>query len=297
LEKNQLAREIDFLDLFTEDVNVPVLFNVNRLGVGLKGDVPLSVINNSVAVLNVKYQSTGFKFFLHGVTYWENRRWTEACEDYGTADTMRRMEGYQPAAILNVYTCEMNTLLGFAAFPNRPKYSLGVFVNYRSLIGMPNMYANYKKGLTLVHEVGHYFGLSHTFAGGCGGVDSPDTAPEAYPYTGSCDPTQPELVGRDTCLNDGQMDPITNFMDYSDDYCANEFTEGQVQRMQTLTNYYLKDIVYQNADLGPTFKDTREICRQKTCSRSKMPNGKKPKLGEKWCYIRGSDRRRWRLCD
>jgi hypothetical protein len=44
-------------------------------------------------------------------------------------------------------------------------------------------------------------------------------------------------VGRDTCSTAG-IDPITNFMDYTDDFCMTTFSAAQDARMDAMFSTY-----------------------------------------------------------
>jgi outer membrane murein-binding lipoprotein Lpp len=215
-------------------VNVNVYWHVINNGTGLaNGDIPQSQIDSSISVLNAAYKNTPFKFTLAGVDRTTNRTWY-TCSGGGCESKMKAALRKGGAGDLNIYSNNMGQgLLGWATFPSsyasKPKND-GVVILYSSVPG--GSAAPYNQGDTLTHEAGHWFGLYHTFQGGCAGSGDyvSDTSAEASAAYGC-------PAGRDTCAGGG-ADPITNFMDYTDDACMNTFSAGQADRMDQLTIQY-----------------------------------------------------------
>jgi hypothetical protein len=215
---------------------IPVWFHIvtktSKQGV-VSGQVSDDQIAAQLAVLDEAYAGRGFSFALGGVKRVDNKRWFDGCARYGVEVDMKAALAVDPAHNLNFYSCTPGNYLGFAYYPDSFDESdtrHGVVVLHSSFPG--GSATNYNLGDTGTHEVGHYLGLAHTFEGGC---DEPgdfvaDTAPEASPAFGC-------PVGRDTCAGGG-VDPIFNFMDYTDDACMNTFTSGQDTRMQEIVSLY-----------------------------------------------------------
>ena len=138
--------------------------------------------------------------------------------------------------------------------------SLGGFSTFPTSHGTPGdgfaithyTLTNPTSGSIIAHEAGHYLGLYHTFNGGCTNQDCQvdgdrvcDTPPDASS-------TNPSACGDsiNTCTSDtadlsvnnpfrsvslgglgDQLDPIYNYMDYTQGVCRLQFTQGQKDRM------------------------------------------------------------------
>jgi len=94
----------------------------------------------------------------------------------------------------------------------------------------PGSDGTFSEGITGVHEVGHYFGLHHTFENGC---SNPGDEVDDTPYQ-----SQPNYGCPSNNYSCGSYDDIGNFMDYMDDDCLDHFTDGQVDRIEWALETY-----------------------------------------------------------
>ncbi|RYZ23278.1 MAG: hypothetical protein EOO16_05560 [Chitinophagaceae bacterium] len=119
---------------------------------------------------------------------------------------------------------------------------------------------DFNLGRTVVHEIGHNFGLYHIFSG-CNPGDDFQDSEDGLPQTlnGSADDTPSQSVETSGCLTGVVASNCTgvsskmyqNYMDYTNDACYSMFTKGQVKRMEYTLEIYRPGYLTTQGHLPP----------------------------------------------
>jgi hypothetical protein len=191
---------------------------------------------------------------------------------WSATDPSLKAVSYWPSEdYMNVWVASISDFLGLAQFPESSLPGLedspdiaqtdGIVISHRAFGSIDDgdfaLDADYNKGRTLTHEMGHFFGLKHIWGDvdDCSGTDYVSDTPNQQGYTSGC-PNHPHK----TC-DPPIISMFQNFLDYTDDRCMNLFTQGQVNRMtiviensprrtSLLTSIALNDPEPVNNDLG-----------------------------------------------
>jgi hypothetical protein len=225
----------------TQTYTIPVVFHIIHKTDGT-GNISDQRIRDQVSVLNQDYgaivgslgeqgYNTKIQFKLAGITRTANNSWFN--DQYERS--FKQALGWDQTRYLNVYVNSAGGYLGYSYLPQEDAGDVydGVVVLYEAVGGRNNGFEVYDQGRTLVHEVGHYLGLLHTFEGyGCfEGYTSGDLIADTH----SENTEHYDCRQTSTC---GTPDDIHNYMNYTNDSCMYEFTPEQANRLVcSLVNY------------------------------------------------------------
>ncbi|OAG45177.1 hypothetical protein AYO21_00525 [Fonsecaea monophora] len=268
-------RRQSLVALFTTDTYMHIVSDTASSSSSSTNYITDTMIQNQFIYLARSYTNASIGFRLAGVTRTTNDTWARNGDDIGMKRALRAGTYsslniyYQSLLQAGSNTPGVpagSTLLGFCSLPasgvtSTTPRSLYHIDGCNILSGtMPggNM-QGYNLGGTTAHEVGHWNGLLHTFNGNsCDASDWGDyvaDTPQEMTSTNGC----PGY--KDSCPNSGisssaytglssqgsnpygpqgfsGLDPIHNFMDYSNDACYTGFTPGQGARMLNVWNIY-----------------------------------------------------------
>jgi len=268
-------------------IDVPTYFHV--ITNGEEGNNETNVIEsmhvlNNAFKLNTATFKFQFNFNLLETTYTNEESWfSERSEEMPMKEALRTGE----CNALNIYSNSGLGYLGFAYYPQICQASQtrdGVIINERSVPG-----GSLGNGDTLVHEVGHWLGLLHTFEGGCSGRgDSVDDTP-AHEAHSNCNLLTNVIPN--TCGGE-EPDPVNNYMSYSSDACMSEFTEGQYERMFSQWHMYRRVRLTMSAPMLPSATGTGFITSSDSLRKTPislcLPYNKKTACKNAGCYWKKS---------
>ena len=242
-EKNILipkSNNININQKLLIDTNFYYIYENKHLNKSFIFEQCILQINN----LNKGFNNPGFKskiyYRFYDLTFINNKKYAKDCDK--KEKEYKKKFYLNPEHFINVYICPDKNYLGWAYYPynwEENNYMYGIVIHPDSLPG--SIESNYNLGHTLTHEIGHFFGLDHTFnyngicsyIGDDGFSDTPLEKEPSY----NCDHE------KDTCPNNPGKDPVWNFMDYSYDRCLINFTPQQIKKMRNIL-YYKKNKLY-----------------------------------------------------
>jgi len=263
--------------IVTLPVVVHVIYN------GTVGNISDAQIQNGITYLNEAFSGTGF--FNNGLE--TNIRFKLAQRDpnglnttgitrdqsqYTSMDMQNGIDGkplddqnvkninrWDPTSYVNIWIVNDvhegtdPSVAGYAYLPN----VLSVEPNRDGIIMESEYFGSSEaKSSVIIHEIGHYLGLLHTFEGGCTNNDCSidgdgicDTPPVYFDNTYSC------TINKNSCTTDADDKSLNNpfrpvalggtgdvpdykqnFMDYSNFECYQSFTQDQGVRMYGIVN-------------------------------------------------------------
>jgi gliding motility-associated-like protein len=162
---------------------------------------------------------------------------TNGVNNYSEDIALKDLSRWNPRCYINIWVVAdiTGSVAGYAYLPSAHGDIVDGIVLESKYLG-----SSYSNDVVIIHEMGHYLGLYHTFEDGCRNNDCTKDGDKV------CD-TPPDnsvgSVGCSTSINScntdilsgfsaDQNDQKENFMDYGNFSCMELFTQGQKERMR-----------------------------------------------------------------
>ena len=223
---------------------------------------PVALVELQTAVLNQAFQGTAFSFSTAEVQLRSFLPWRQRGVGYPPTEDvvdMIRDLNVEKRGVLHVFLMHRDderaappdTKRMFAEFR---RLTDGILMPWDFLpyepslrpVENPEVLLYYREGETLVHLVGHYLGLLHTY-------EPWPVEDKASPCARECaqvsdrvrdtpvhirKPTYPACLSLDTCAEYPGRDPVANYMNAEPDVCTSELTAGQIERMERMVRAF-----------------------------------------------------------
>jgi PKD repeat protein len=153
---------------------------------------------------------------------------------YNADDAIKSVSRWPNNKYFNVWVVETisgatlpSVILGRSQFPGGSNTTDGVLLKY-SVCGNTSIFNNY--GRTLTHEIGHSLNLRHIWGDGTCASDFVDDTPPHEAANSGCP------VNKVSNCTGNAIEMVENYMDYTDGFCQNMFSNGQKARMNIVWN-------------------------------------------------------------
>ena len=221
---------------------------------------PVALVELQTPVLNRAFQGTAFSFSTADVQLHSFVQWRSEGLGYpplaDVVKMIRKLNAARPG-VLHVFLMRKDDEETAAPPDTKRMYEKfrrptdGIVMPWDYLpyepslrpVENPNVPLDYPDGETLVHLVGHYLGLLHTYEPWpgveprcerrCAQISDlvRDTPVHLRTPTESCVPA-------DSCTEYPGLDPVHNYMTAEPDVCTSEFTAGQIERMERMVRAF-----------------------------------------------------------
>ncbi len=262
-----------------DNIVIPVVVTVINTGSNQPENISDNQIATQISVLNQQFQNFGIRFCIArrdavgtitGATPGIFRITNTALSNFDITteeSLLTTPSGYilPNYRYLKIYVVKSisgpvtdGVIQGYSSFPGFTSVFDGIVIRADTFGNSADplctaCYLNpqFNQGTILTHEIGHYFGLYHTFEMGCNeiyhnndcanlGDRVCDTPPVAVKNTGC-------PININSCNEANDLpDNINNYMDYTNQSCRNNFTDGQVDRMFAMLAMYRSELISQS---------------------------------------------------